>query len=240
MKKHNLIDGQWLAGSTATPNVNPSNTSDVIDEFAQADRAAGRGGDRRRPQGVSQVVAGERQVRADILDQIGNEILARKEELGTLLSREEGKTQAGRHRRGRARRLHLQVLRGRGDARARRARALGAARDRRRDHARADGRRRHDHAVELPDRDPRVEDRAGAGLRQLRGVQAGRSRARLRLGARRDHLAHRPASGRVQPRHGTRLGGRRRDRDVARRRRDQLHRLGGDRQGRSRAPPSSR
>jgi aldehyde dehydrogenase (NAD+) len=32
------------------------------------------------------------QARADILDQIGSEILARKEELGTLLSREEGKT----------------------------------------------------------------------------------------------------------------------------------------------------
>ena len=34
------------------------------------------------------------QARADALDKIGNEILARKEELGTLLSREEGKTRA--------------------------------------------------------------------------------------------------------------------------------------------------
>jgi len=32
------------------------------------------------------------QVRADALDAIGNEILARKEELGELLAREEGKT----------------------------------------------------------------------------------------------------------------------------------------------------
>ncbi|NIW24656.1 MAG: aldehyde dehydrogenase family protein, partial [Gammaproteobacteria bacterium] len=32
------------------------------------------------------------QQRADILDRVGNEILTRKEELGTLLSREEGKT----------------------------------------------------------------------------------------------------------------------------------------------------
>ena len=38
------------------------------------------------------MVAGSIQPRADILDAIGNEILARKEELGTLLSREEGKT----------------------------------------------------------------------------------------------------------------------------------------------------
>jgi acyl-CoA reductase-like NAD-dependent aldehyde dehydrogenase len=32
------------------------------------------------------------QARADALDKIGTEILARREELGTLLSREEGKT----------------------------------------------------------------------------------------------------------------------------------------------------
>ena len=37
-----------------------------------------------------------------------------------------------------------------------------------------------DHAVEFPDRDPGLENRAGARLRQLRRVQAGRSRARLR------------------------------------------------------------
>src|SRR5438132_8486352 len=34
------------------------------------------------------------QARADALDKIGNEILARKEELGSLLAREEGKTRA--------------------------------------------------------------------------------------------------------------------------------------------------
>ena len=39
MSKQNLINGQWVAGATATPNVNPSNTADVIDEYAQADRA---------------------------------------------------------------------------------------------------------------------------------------------------------------------------------------------------------
>ena len=44
----------------------------------------------RSPSGRSSSI----QSRADILDAIGNEILARKEELGTLLSREEGKTRA--------------------------------------------------------------------------------------------------------------------------------------------------
>ena len=45
----------------------------------------------------------------------------------------------------------------------------------------------HHRAVELPVRHPGLEDRAGAGLRQHRGVQAGRTGAGLRLGAGRDH-----------------------------------------------------
>ena len=47
--------------------------------------------------------------------------------------------------------------------------ALGAPGHRRRDHARADRRGRPHHALELPDRHSGLEDRAGAGLRQLRG-----------------------------------------------------------------------
>ena len=54
---------------------------------------------------------GSIQARSDALDKIGTEILARKEELGTLLAREEGKTTARRHRRSGPRRPDLQVLR---------------------------------------------------------------------------------------------------------------------------------
>src|SRR4051812_29738173 len=92
MKKHNLIDGQWLAGNTATPNLNPSNTADVIDEFAQADRAQAEAAIASARKAFPAWSRAGVQMRADILDAIGNEILARKEELGTLLSREEGKT----------------------------------------------------------------------------------------------------------------------------------------------------
>jgi hypothetical protein len=49
------------------------------------------------------------QARSDALDKIGNEILARREELGTLLSREEGKTKAEGIGEASPRRLHLQV-----------------------------------------------------------------------------------------------------------------------------------
>ena len=120
------------------------------------------------------------QLRADILDAIGNEILARKEELGTLLSREEGKTKPEGI--GEAARAGYIFKFFAGEALRAHGELVPSVRPghRRRDHARAGGRRRHDHAVELPDRDPGVEDRAGARLRQLRRVQAGRPRARLR------------------------------------------------------------
>jgi acyl-CoA reductase-like NAD-dependent aldehyde dehydrogenase len=92
MKHDNLINGEWVAGNSYSPNVNPSNLSEVIGEYTQGDAAH-----------VDRAVAAARaafpawstsgiQARADALDKIGNEILARKEELGTLLAREEGKT----------------------------------------------------------------------------------------------------------------------------------------------------
>ena len=88
----NFINGEWVAGASAIPNINPSDTSDVIGLYAQADEA----------QTLSAVAAakaafpawsmGGIQQRHDILDAIGSEILARKDELGRMLSREEGKT----------------------------------------------------------------------------------------------------------------------------------------------------
>ena len=92
MLHRNLVDGSWLEGAAASRNLNPSNTDDVVGEYAQADAA----------QALAAVAAAKAafpgwrgatpQVRADALDRIGAEILARKEELGRLLSREEGKT----------------------------------------------------------------------------------------------------------------------------------------------------
>ena len=92
MSKQNYINGQWVEGASATRNVNPSNTSDVIDEYAQADRAQAESAIAAARAAFPKWSLAGIQQRADILDQIGNEILARKEELGTLLSREEGKT----------------------------------------------------------------------------------------------------------------------------------------------------
>ncbi|QIL83704.1 aldehyde dehydrogenase family protein [Diaphorobacter sp. HDW4A] len=88
----NFIDGAWFAGSSYAKNINPSDTSDVIGEYAQADAAQlNQAVGAARAAFASWSVSGI-QARADALDKIGTEILARREELGTLLSREEGKT----------------------------------------------------------------------------------------------------------------------------------------------------
>ncbi|MDP3795565.1 MAG: aldehyde dehydrogenase family protein [Polaromonas sp.] len=95
MTQHdNLINGQWLAGNSYSPNLNPSNLADVIGHYTQGDAVqVGEAVQAARSAFVAWSVSGI-QARADALDKIGNEILARKEELGSLLAREEGKTRA--------------------------------------------------------------------------------------------------------------------------------------------------
>jgi acyl-CoA reductase-like NAD-dependent aldehyde dehydrogenase len=88
----NHIAGEWLAGASTTSNRNPSNLADVIGDYAQADAALARAAIAAAKLAFPAWAAGSIQERANILDRIGSEILARKDELGRLLSREEGKT----------------------------------------------------------------------------------------------------------------------------------------------------
>ena len=88
----NYIAGEWVAGATVTVNRNPSDLSDVIGEYAQADAAQAGAAIAAAKQAFPAWATGSIQERANILDRAGNEILARKDELGRLLSREEGKT----------------------------------------------------------------------------------------------------------------------------------------------------
>ena len=87
----NLIDGRAVDSSERIADINPSNLADLVGELAVATR-----------DDVAAAVAAARaafaawsetnpQQRFDILDRAGSEILARKEELGRLLSRENGK-----------------------------------------------------------------------------------------------------------------------------------------------------
>ena len=88
----NLIGGQWLAGGSYTPNTNPSNLADVLGEYAQASAADLDAAVQAARAAFPVWSMSGIQARADALDAIGAEILARRDELGALLAREEGKT----------------------------------------------------------------------------------------------------------------------------------------------------
>ena len=89
--KLNYIAGEWVSGPATIANINPSDLSDTIGHFAQASGEQ-----------LDQALAAARQAQAEwaayglerkqnVLMAIGTEMMARAEELGTLLSREEGK-----------------------------------------------------------------------------------------------------------------------------------------------------
>ena len=88
----NYIAGTWVAGNDAAPNINPSDLNDTIGDYARANTN----------QTVEAIEAAtvafpkwretSPLVRFEALDRIGSEILARVEELGDMLAREEGKT----------------------------------------------------------------------------------------------------------------------------------------------------
>ncbi len=89
----NFIAGEWVVGE-GIPNINPSNTDEVVGEYARASAAD-----------VQNAIAAAKaafpawsrsgiQQRHDILKAASDEILKRREEIGRLLSREEGKTLA--------------------------------------------------------------------------------------------------------------------------------------------------
>ena len=88
----NLIGGEWVEGPRVSRNINPSDTRDVVGEYAQADAAQARQAIAAAAQAQPAWGLSTPQQRFDILDAAGTEILARKAELGDLLAREEGKT----------------------------------------------------------------------------------------------------------------------------------------------------
>ena len=88
----NFIAGDWREGADARPNINPSDTSDVVGSYAQASAADAVDAIAGAAKAFESWQFSSIQDRFDALDRIGTELLARREELGRLLSREEGKT----------------------------------------------------------------------------------------------------------------------------------------------------
>ena len=89
-----LINGEWLTTSHASDNINPSDTSDVIDSFAQAGLAETQDAISAADAAFVSWSLTTPQTRHDILKTAGDEIMRRKDEIGELLSREEGKIRA--------------------------------------------------------------------------------------------------------------------------------------------------
>ena len=88
--KHNYIAGEWLAGASEIENRNPSDLSDLVGLYAQADAA-------QLNQALTAAKEAQRtwaksgiERRYTALMAIGHELMARADELGRLLSREEG------------------------------------------------------------------------------------------------------------------------------------------------------
>ncbi len=93
-KNDNFIAGEWLPGASEVPDINPSDLSDTIGFYAQADSS-------QLNRALDAATLAQREWSKSGLEQrynalmaIGNELIANCDELGTLLAREEGKTQA--------------------------------------------------------------------------------------------------------------------------------------------------
>jgi alpha-ketoglutaric semialdehyde dehydrogenase len=92
MRRHdNLIDGSWVGGASYRSNINPSDTREIVGEYAAASTEQ-----------VTEAIAAARrafplwsdfppQARADILRSAAGALRAESERLGELLSREQGR-----------------------------------------------------------------------------------------------------------------------------------------------------
>ena len=90
----NYIAGQWVEGTSVNDNINPSNTNDIVGRYARASKAQAEEAIAAAKAAFPAWSRSTPQERHDILKKASDEVLARKEELGKLLSRDEGKTLA--------------------------------------------------------------------------------------------------------------------------------------------------
>src|SRR3954463_2078309 len=92
MLHQNLIAGEWMEGVAVNRDLNPSNLDDVVGEYARADARQAETAIDAADEAFKTWSRATPEERSDVLDRIGTEIFARKDEIGRLLSREEGKT----------------------------------------------------------------------------------------------------------------------------------------------------
>ena len=91
----NLIDGEWTGNEAdAAPNVNPSDTGEIVGLYARATVADTRAAIAAAKAAFPAWSRSGPLERHAVLRKTADELLARKDEIGRLLSREEGKTLA--------------------------------------------------------------------------------------------------------------------------------------------------
>jgi aldehyde dehydrogenase (NAD+) len=88
------IAGEWVTDDAVSININPSNTDDIVGEFSRGDAARVDEAVAAANAAQPDWAAASPQLRHDVLEKASNLIISRKDELGRLLSREEGKTLA--------------------------------------------------------------------------------------------------------------------------------------------------
>ncbi len=92
MIHQNFIAGEWRDSADVSRNINPSDTHDLVGEYSRGSAADVKTATDAAAHASAAWGRSSPQERADILDKVGVEILARRAELGDLLAREEGKT----------------------------------------------------------------------------------------------------------------------------------------------------
>ena len=88
----NLISGSWTSSANTVENINPSNLDDVVGTFTLGTLEDVDSAVLAATEAFKSWSNSAPQVRADLLDAVGSAILAKKNDIGRQLAREEGKT----------------------------------------------------------------------------------------------------------------------------------------------------
>jgi len=86
----NFIDGEWVAGVDQRPNINPSDTADVIGLYASASEEQAQAAVAAARRAFHDWSRGNIQARHDSLQFVARELMARREEIGELREGIEG------------------------------------------------------------------------------------------------------------------------------------------------------
>lgn len=89
-----LVNGEWIAADATVESLNPSDTRDVVARTPKDDGSVTRAAIAAAEAAFPAWSDASPELRSDVLDRVGTALLARKDELGRLLAREEGKTLA--------------------------------------------------------------------------------------------------------------------------------------------------